>query len=59
MNKTKYSPISISISIDYYRVITLFDWILQKRYSKNECCDVRSNNDYICLSIIQHDDLKW
>jgi hypothetical protein len=55
------------IHIDHYRVIGTSEWILQKRYSKNECCeikdigirDVRSNNEHICLSIMQHDDLKW
>jgi hypothetical protein len=55
------------IHIDHYRVIGTSEWILQKRYSKNECSeikdigirDVRSNNEHICLSIMQHDDLKW
>ncbi len=55
------------IHIDQYHVTGASEWILQKRYSKNECCetkdigirDVRCDNEHICLSIMQHDDLKW
>ena len=44
------------------------EWISQKKiFKKNECSeikdigirDVRCDNGHICLSIIQHDDLKW
>ena len=55
------------IHLDHYRVSTKLDWILQKRYSKSECCeskdigirDVRCDGEHLCLSIMQHDDLKW
>jgi hypothetical protein len=55
------------IHIDQYRVSPTSEWIFQKRYSKSECCeakdigirDVRCDNEHICLSIMQQDDLKW
>jgi len=55
------------VHIDQYRVSPTSEWILQKRFSKNECSetkdigirDVRCDNEHICLSIMQHDDLKW
>lgn len=55
------------VHIDQYRCLPTSEWILQKRYSKNECCelkdigirDVRSNGEYLCLSIMQNDDLTW
>jgi hypothetical protein len=55
------------VHIDQYRVTPTLEWILQKRFSKNECSeakdigirDVRCDNEHICLSIMQHDDLKW
>jgi hypothetical protein len=55
------------VHIDQYRVSANSDWLLQRRYSKSECCeskdigirDVRANGDHLCLSIMQHDDLKW
>ncbi|CAF4599764.1 unnamed protein product, partial [Rotaria sp. Silwood2] len=55
------------IHIDHYRVSPTSEWTLEKRFSKNECSetkdigirDVRCDNDHICLSIMQQDDLKW
>lgn len=55
------------IHIDQYRVSPTLEWILIKRFSKNELSeikdigirDVRCDNEYICLSIMQQDDLKW
>jgi len=55
------------VHIDQYRVSPTSEWTLQKRFSKNECCelkdigirDVRCDNQHICLSIMQQDDLKW
>jgi hypothetical protein len=55
------------IHIDQYRVSPTSEWILQKRFSKIELSetkdigirDVRCDNEHICLSIMQQDDLKW
>ncbi|CAF4780884.1 unnamed protein product [Rotaria socialis] len=55
------------IHMDHYRVSLTSQWSLEKRYSKSNCCetkdigmrDVRCDSQYICLSIMQQDDLKW
>ncbi|CAF4728779.1 unnamed protein product [Rotaria sp. Silwood1] len=55
------------VHLDQYRVSLTSQWSLEKRYSKADCCeakdigmrDVRCDSQYICLSIMQQDDLKW
>ena len=55
------------VHIDQYRISPTLEWILIRRYSKNECCeikdigirDVRCDNENVCVSIMQQDDLKW
>ncbi|CAF3902915.1 unnamed protein product [Rotaria sp. Silwood1] len=55
------------VHIDQYHISSTSQWILKKRYSKSGCCetkdieirDVRCDSQYICLLIMQQDDLKW
>ena len=55
------------VHIDEYLAKSHSEWLLERRFSKNECSeskdigirDVRCDNEHICLSIMQHDDLKW
>ncbi|UJR38613.1 hypothetical protein I4U23_031278 [Adineta vaga] len=66
-NRDLYINYHKGIHIDQYRVDSSLEWTLQKRFSKNECSeikdigirDVRCDNEHICLSIMQNDDLKW
>ncbi|CAF4638465.1 unnamed protein product [Rotaria sp. Silwood2] len=54
------------VHLDQYRVSSTSQWTLEKRYSKSDCCetkdigirDVRCDSQYMCLSIMQQDDLK-
>ncbi|CAF3051269.1 unnamed protein product [Rotaria sp. Silwood2] len=54
------------VHIDQYRCSSTSQWTLEKRYSKSDCCetkdigirDVRCDSQYMCLSIMQQDDLK-
>ena len=55
------------VHLDQYRVSANNQWTLEKRFSKLDCCeskdigirDVRCDGQYLCLSIMQQDDLKW
>ena len=55
------------VHLDQYRVSANNQWTLVKRFSKLDCCeskdigirDVRCDGQYLCLSIMQQDDLKW
>jgi hypothetical protein len=55
------------VHIDQYRVSPASDWTLVKRYTKSDCCetkdigirDARCDAQYICLSVMQQNDLKW
>jgi len=55
------------VHVDQYRVSKTSEWILEKRYSKSDCCeskdigirDVRCDSQHICLSIMQPNDFKW
>jgi len=55
------------IHIDQYDFDQSNQFQFVKRFSKNELCeskdlgirDIRSNNQHICLSIMQSEDLKW
>ncbi|CAF2789882.1 unnamed protein product [Rotaria sp. Silwood2] len=55
------------VYIDQYHVSLTSQWTLEKRYSKSGCCetkdigirDIRCDSQYICLLIMQQDDLKW
>ena len=67
LNRDLYINYHKGVHIDQYRILATSEWILQKRYSKSECCemkdigirDVRSDGKHLCLSIMQHDDLQW
>ena len=56
------------IHLDQYRFVEqTSEWILHKRFDKEELIenkdlgvrDVRSNGDYLCLSLMQEEDLRW
>lgn len=55
------------VHLDQYRVLASSEFVLQRRYSKNDLCetndigvrDIRSNGECLCLSIMLNEDCKW
>lgn len=55
------------VHLDQYRLLTTSQWILEKRYSKQNTFEIkdigmrdcRSDGQYLSLSIMQQDDFKW